>query len=77
LHETDSILREKLDFFTALFDARGALVTSVEIPLGANMVEAIFERYPIGEMKAGDLYWYNDCYGSHGAVSHCRHLTGW
>ena len=21
-------------------------------------------------MKPGDLYWYNDCYGSRGAVSH-------
>lgn len=66
---SDSI-REKLDFFTALFDKRGALVTSVEIPLGANMTECVIERYPLADMKQGDLFWYNDCYGSRGAVSH-------
>ncbi len=69
------IIREKLDFFAALFDRNGKLVSSVEIPLGANMLDSIIERYPVREMKPGDLFWYNDCYGSRGGVSHSPDLV--
>jgi N-methylhydantoinase B len=31
---------------------------------------AIFEQYPATTMRPGDLYWYNDCHGSRGGVSH-------
>jgi N-methylhydantoinase B len=30
----------------------------------------VFEHFPIETMRPGDLYWYSDCYGSRGAVSH-------
>jgi N-methylhydantoinase B len=30
----------------------------------------VFEHFPKEDMHPGDLYWYNDCYGSRGAVSH-------
>ena len=35
-----------------------------------NLIDCILERYPRDQMKAGDLYLYNDSYGSRGAVSH-------
>ena len=30
----------------------------------------MFAHFPPDTMQPGDLYWYNDCYGSRGAVSH-------
>src|SRR4051812_1380732 len=64
-------IREKKDYFTAFFDRDGRLVVSTALPLAAgNLIDCIFERYPRGEMRPGDLYLYNDSYGSHGAVSH-------
>jgi N-methylhydantoinase B len=48
-----------------------------QIDLGAAATERacdaigpILERYPRATMREGDIYWYNDCYASHGAVSH-------
>ncbi len=69
------IIREKLDFFAAVFDCSGKLVSSVDIPLGANMLHSILERYPSDGMRSGDLFWYNDCYGSGGGVSHSPDLV--
>ena len=64
-------IREKKDYFTAFFDCDGRLVVSTALPMAAgNLIDAIFEHYPRDEMRSGDLYLYNDSYGSHGAVSH-------
>ena len=64
-------IREKKDYFTAFFDRDGRLVVSTALPMAAgNLIDCILERYPRDEMKAGDLYLYNDSYGSRGAVSH-------
>ena len=64
-------IREKKDYFTAFFDRDGRLVVSTALPMAAgNLIDCIFERYPRDEMRPGDLYLYNDSYGSHGAVSH-------
>jgi len=64
-------IREKKDFFTAFFDRDGRLVVSTALPLAAgNLIDCILDRYPRDDMKPGDLYLYNDSYGSRGAVSH-------
>ncbi|HZR98833.1 MAG TPA: hydantoinase B/oxoprolinase family protein, partial [Chloroflexota bacterium] len=63
-------INEKKDYFAGITDARGQLVCTRDIPLGANMMDAILAQYPPETMRPGDLYWYNDCYGSAGGVSH-------
>ncbi len=64
-------IREKKDYFTAIFDGQGQLVVSTALTLAAgNLIDCVFERYPAQTMQPGDLYLYNDSYGSKGAVSH-------
>ena len=63
-------IREKKDYFTAFLDREGRLVVSTSLTLAGNLVDAILEHYPRRTMRDGDLYWYNDCYASYGAVSH-------
>ena len=63
-------IREKKDYFTAFFDSQGRLLYGTNIPLGGNLLDCILEQYAQDDMRPGDLYWYNDCYGSRGGVSH-------
>lgn len=64
-------IREKKDYFTAFFDKSGQLVVSTALTLAAgNLIDCIFERFPAETMRPGDLFAYNDSYGSKGAVSH-------
>jgi N-methylhydantoinase B len=63
------VINEKKDYFAGYTDAAGRAL-SLTSPLGSNKVEEIFATYPPDTMKPGDLYWYNDCYGSHGGVTH-------
>ncbi|MCZ6874995.1 MAG: hydantoinase B/oxoprolinase family protein [bacterium] len=63
-------IREKKDYFTAFFDAQGRLLYGTNLPLGGNLLDCILAQYPVATMQSGDLYWYNDCYGSQGGVSH-------
>lgn len=63
-------IREKKDYFAGILDARGRVVCGTMIPLFGNLMPAIFEQYPAKTMRPGDLYWYNDCHGSRGGVSH-------
>jgi N-methylhydantoinase B len=63
-------IREKKDYFTAFFDSQGRLLYGTNIPLGGNLLDCILAEYPQDTMRPGDLYWYNDCYGSRGGVSH-------
>src|ERR1044072_1888564 len=65
-----AFIREKKDFYTALFDADGVMAVGSNVPIFGDLTSPVFARYPIETMKPGDLYWYNDCYGSRGAVSH-------
>ena len=61
-------IREKKDYFTAAFlNPKGELVVSTSLTLAGNLVDAILDEYPAQTMRAGDLYWYNDCYGTRGA----------
>jgi N-methylhydantoinase B len=63
-------IREKKDFYAALFDAEGRLIVGSNLPIFGDAIGPIVEQYPPATMCAGDIYWYNDCYGSQGAVSH-------
>lgn len=63
-------IREKKDYFTAFLNPGGELVVSTSLTLAGNLVDAVLAEYPAETMRPGDLYWYNDCYGTGGAVSH-------
>ena len=65
-----AFIREKKDFYTALFDAEGAMAVGSQVPIFGDVCGPVFQHHPAGSMRPGDLYWYNDCYGSRGAVSH-------
>jgi N-methylhydantoinase B len=65
-----AFIREKKDFYTAIFDANGIMAIGSNVPVFADMTSPVFALFPKETMKPGDLYWYNDCYGSRGAVSH-------
>ena len=63
-------IREKKDFYAALFDAGGQLIAGSNLPVFGDVVGPVTEYYPLESMRAGDIYWFNDCYASRGAVSH-------
>ncbi|MBD3844476.1 hydantoinase B/oxoprolinase family protein [Bosea sp. SSUT16] len=65
-----AFIREKKDFYTGLFDADGVMAVGSNIPIFGDMTGPIIREFPLETMREGDLYWYNDCYGSRGAVSH-------
>ena len=65
-----AFIREKKDFYTALFDANGVMAVGSNVPVFGDICGPVFDHFPIETIHAGDLYWYNDCYGSRGAVSH-------
>ena len=65
-----AFIREKKDFYTALFDADGAMAVGSDLPIFGDIVGPVAAKFPLESMLPGDLYWYNDCYGSRGAVSH-------
>jgi N-methylhydantoinase B len=63
-------IREKKDFYAALFDGAGRLIVGSNLPIFGDVIGPIVEHYPLSTMQPGDIYWYNDCYASRGAVSH-------
>ena len=65
-----AFIREKKDFYTALFDADGVMAVGSNLPVFGDICGPVFRDFPPDTMRPGDLYWYNDCYGSRGAVSH-------
>ena len=65
-----AFIREKKDFYTSLFDADGVMVVGSNVPIFGDICGPVFEKFPIDTIQPGDLYWYSDCYGSRGAVSH-------
>src|SRR6185312_13766004 len=68
-------IREKKDFFAALLDGDGRLVIGSGLPITGDVIAPIAEHYPPETMAPGDIYWFNDCYGSAGAVSHSPDLV--
>jgi len=65
-----AFIREKKDFYTGVFDAEGVMAVGSNVPIFGDMTSPVFRDFPPETMREGDLYWYNDCYGSQGAVSH-------
>jgi N-methylhydantoinase B len=65
-----AFIREKKDFYTALFDADGVMAVGSNLPVFGDICGPVFRDFAPDTMKPGDLYWYNDCYGSRGAISH-------
>ena len=65
-----AFIREKKDFYTALFDADGVMVVGSMVPIFGDITGPVFARFAPETMREGDLYWYSDCYASRGAVSH-------
>ena len=65
-----AFIREKKDFHAALFDSKGRLIAGKAMPTSSDLIAPILEHFPSDTMRRGDLYWYNDCYASRGAVSH-------
>ena len=65
-----AFIREKKDFYTALFDADGIMVVGSMVPIFGDITGPVFARFAPETMQQGDLYWYSDCYASRGAVSH-------
>jgi N-methylhydantoinase B len=63
-------IREKKDFHAALFNRGGKLIAGRSLPTASNLIAPVLESYPAQTMRPGDIYWYNDCYASKGAVSH-------
>src|SRR5258708_36448561 len=65
-----AFIREKKDFYTAVFDADGVMAVGSNLPVFGDICGPVFRDFPPDTMLEGDLYWYNDCYGSRSAVSH-------
>lgn len=65
-----AFIREKKDFYTALFDADGVMAVGSLVPIFGDITAPVFKVFPKDTMNDGDVYWYNDCYASQGAVSH-------
>jgi len=65
-----NVIREKKDFFSGFFAADGGLVIGTPLPVFGHIIGPILAQYPAETMRPGDLYWYNDVYGSQGGVTH-------
>src|SRR6516225_9772628 len=63
-------IREKKDFYAAVYDATGQLIVGSNLPVFGDVIGPIAVHYPIETMRPGDIFWFNDCYASRGAVSH-------
>lgn len=65
-----AFIREKKDFFAGIYDPAGRLVYTDHDKFGAGMVDCVLQAYRPEDMAPGDVYWFNDCYASGGALSH-------
>ncbi len=65
-----AFIREKKDFYTAVFDAAGRLAVGSNVPIFGDVTAPVLAAFPPATMRPDDVYWFNDCYGSQGAVSH-------
>lgn len=65
-----ALIKEKKDFFVGLFDAGGRMVDAHVSFTGPGLIAPVLARYPLADMRRGDIYWYNDPYVSGGAIQH-------
>ena len=63
-----AFIREKKDYLISFCDSRGKSVYGTD--QGSDLIDCVWDYYPLESMKPGDLYWYNDPYISDGAISH-------
>jgi N-methylhydantoinase B len=65
------MIRDQHDYRVALFDARGRKLTGRSY---SAIVEPIFERWPVDEIRPGDVFFWNDPYRSAGGIGHVPDL---
>ncbi len=65
------MIRDQHDYRVALFDAAGRKLTGRSY---SAVVEPIFERWPLSEIRPGDVFFWNDPYGSAGGIGHVPDL---
>ena len=63
-----AFIREKKDYTVSFLDAAGREIYGDT--MGSDILGCVWEHYPLGSMRPGDLYWYNDPYLSHGSITH-------
>ena len=69
------IIREKQDYAVGFFDVDGSMVLAQFLMQGPGMIKPILARFPLEDMRPGDVYCYNDPYLSEGAVGHVPDLV--
>ena len=50
-------IREKKDFYAALFDEAGRLIVGSNLPIFGDVIGPILDCYPRDTMRPGDIYW--------------------
>jgi len=64
-------INEKHDYLVGFATASGQFV-ALDSPTmaGINLVRPVLEQYDEAEIRAGDLYWFNDAYLTRGTITH-------
>lgn len=65
------MIRDQHDYRVALFDARGRKLTGRSY---SAVVEPVFERWAVDEIRPGDVFFWNDPYNSTGGIGHVPDL---
>ena len=52
-----AFIREKKDFYTAVFDADGVMAVGSNLPVFGDVCGPVFRDFPPDTMRVGDLYW--------------------
>ena len=68
-----AFIREKKDYQVSFLDRNGHELYGDT--MGSDMVQCVWDTYPVETMAPGDLYWYNDPYLSKGSVTHTPDMT--
>ncbi|MFN8202040.1 MAG: hydantoinase B/oxoprolinase family protein [Solirubrobacteraceae bacterium] len=63
------MIRDQHDYRVALFDARGRKLTGRSY---SALIEPVLARWPIEDMRPGDIFFYNDPTRSEAASGTCR-----
>ena len=65
------MIRDQHDYRVALFDAKGRKLTGRSY---SAVVEPVFERWSIDDIRPGDVFFWNDPYNSTGGIGHVPDL---
>src|SRR5260370_14905662 len=57
-----AFIREKKDFYTALFDADGVMAVGSNVPIFGDICGPVFQHFPPETTQPGDLYSDNHCH---------------